>query len=162
GLQLGLGMLQVATPVPTPKYGAMFLAYPPMVSSGVKRRIAPWLLTAPARPLLELSPGIRTISPPDLMTKAPSTVSGDGAGVPDSRLTLPRIHVHQIAGRFLMNGGRDGQEGVGAEPTVHGRLQAGSGAACGVDWRQPGSETTGHSRLELVELDPVESCRQAQ
>lgn len=36
-----------------------------------------------------------------------------------NRLTLPRFHVHQIVGNFLMNGERNGQEGVGSEPAVH-------------------------------------------
>jgi retron-type reverse transcriptase len=34
-------------------------------------------------------------------------------------VTLPRFHVHQIVVTFLMNGGRDGQEGSGAKPAVH-------------------------------------------
>ena len=39
------------------------------------------------------------------------------------RVTLPRFHVHQIVGNFLMNGGRDGKEGVGSESAVHGGVQ---------------------------------------
>ena len=35
-------------------------------------------------------------------------------------MTLPRFDVHQDVGNFLMNGERDGQEIVGAEPAVHG------------------------------------------
>ena len=35
-------------------------------------------------------------------------------------LTLPGFHVHQIVGNFLMNGERDGQKGICAEPAVHG------------------------------------------
>jgi hypothetical protein len=34
-------------------------------------------------------------------------------------LTLPCFRVHQIACKFLMNGGRYGQEGVGCESAVH-------------------------------------------
>jgi hypothetical protein len=34
-------------------------------------------------------------------------------------VTLPRFHVHQIVVAFLMNGGRDGQEGSSAKPAVH-------------------------------------------
>ena len=34
-------------------------------------------------------------------------------------LTLPWFRVHQIACKFLMNGGRYGQEGVGCESAVH-------------------------------------------
>ena len=34
-------------------------------------------------------------------------------------LTLPWFHVHQIVGKFLMNGGRYEQERVGCEPAVH-------------------------------------------
>ncbi|MFN0041319.1 MAG: iron-containing alcohol dehydrogenase [Burkholderiales bacterium] len=34
-------------------------------------------------------------------------------------MTLPRFHVHQIVGKFLMNGGRDGQEGAGCKSAVH-------------------------------------------
>lgn len=37
-----------------------------------------------------------------------------------SAVTLPRFHVHQIVVTFLMNGGRNGQEGSGTEPAVHG------------------------------------------
>ena len=37
-----------------------------------------------------------------------------------TELTLPGFHVHQIVGNFLMNGERDGQKGIGAEPAVHG------------------------------------------
>ena len=35
-------------------------------------------------------------------------------------LTLPRFHVHQIAGKLKMNGGRDEQEGIGSKPAVYG------------------------------------------
>jgi hypothetical protein len=48
---------------------------------------------------------------------------GDGFAAPEFRrwtLTLPRFDVHQDVGNFLMNGERDGQEIVGAEPAVHG------------------------------------------
>ncbi len=38
----------------------------------------------------------------------------------NANLTLPRFHVHQIVGNFLMNGERYGQEGAGPEPAVHG------------------------------------------
>ena len=38
-------------------------------------------------------------------------------------VTLPRFHVHQIVGNFLMNGGRDGKEGVGSESAVHRGVQ---------------------------------------
>jgi hypothetical protein len=38
-------------------------------------------------------------------------------------LTLPRFHVHQIVGNFLMNGGRNGKEGVGSESAVHRGVQ---------------------------------------
>jgi len=34
-------------------------------------------------------------------------------------LTLPRFHAHQIVGNFLMNGGRDEQEGTGTASAVH-------------------------------------------
>jgi class 3 adenylate cyclase len=36
-----------------------------------------------------------------------------------SYMTLPRFHVHQIVVTFLMNGGRNGEEGSGTEPAVH-------------------------------------------
>ena len=42
------------------------------------------------------------------------------AGASPVKLTLPRFHVHQIVGNFLMNGERYGQEGAGCEPAVHG------------------------------------------
>ncbi len=35
-------------------------------------------------------------------------------------LTLPRFHVHQIAGKLKMNGGRDEQERTGSKPAVYG------------------------------------------
>ena len=46
---------------------------------------------------------------------------GDQAGHNFETLlvTLPWFHVHQIVGKFLMNGGRYGQEGVGWESAVH-------------------------------------------
>ena len=34
-------------------------------------------------------------------------------------MTLPWFDVHQNADNFLMNGGRNGQEEVGSESTVH-------------------------------------------
>jgi hypothetical protein len=34
-------------------------------------------------------------------------------------VTLPWFHVHQIVCTFLMNGGRDGQKGVGWESAIH-------------------------------------------
>jgi len=34
-------------------------------------------------------------------------------------VNLPWFHVHQIACKFLMNGGRYGQEGVDCESAVH-------------------------------------------
>ena len=46
-------------------------------------------------------------------------LSGIQNGTSPSRtrgLTLPRFHVHQIVGNFLMNGGRDEQEGTGTAP----------------------------------------------
>jgi len=38
-------------------------------------------------------------------------------------LTLPRFHVHQNVGKFLMDGGRDGKEGDGSKSAVHGGVQ---------------------------------------
>jgi hypothetical protein len=38
-------------------------------------------------------------------------------------LILPRFHVHQIVDNSLMNGGTDGQEGIGTEAGVHGGVQ---------------------------------------
>ena len=35
------------------------------------------------------------------------------------KLTLPRFHVHQIAGKLLMNGGRYEQERIGSKPAVY-------------------------------------------
>ena len=35
-------------------------------------------------------------------------------------VTLPRFHVHQIAGKLKMNGGRDEQERIGSKPAVYG------------------------------------------
>jgi hypothetical protein len=35
-------------------------------------------------------------------------------------VTLPQFHVHQIAGKLKMNGGRDEQEGIGSKPAVYG------------------------------------------
>ena len=37
-----------------------------------------------------------------------------------AKVTLPRFHVHQIVGNFLMNGEFYGQERAGPEPAVHG------------------------------------------
>ena len=42
-------------------------------------------------------------------------------------MILPRFHVHQNFGKFLMNGGRHGKEGIGSESAVHRRVQDGSG-----------------------------------
>ena len=36
---------------------------------------------------------------------------------------LPRFHVHQIVDNRLMNGGGDGQEGIGTEAGVHRGVQ---------------------------------------
>ena len=44
-------------------------------------------------------------------------------------LTLPRFHVHQNFGSFLMYGGRDGKEGSGSESAVHGGVQERGGQA---------------------------------
>jgi transposase len=38
-------------------------------------------------------------------------------------LNLPRFHVHQNVGNVLMNGGRDGKEGIGSESAVHRGVQ---------------------------------------
>jgi hypothetical protein len=39
-------------------------------------------------------------------------------------VTLPRFHVHQNVGNFLMNGGRNGKEGGGSESVVIEELAA--------------------------------------
>ena len=52
---------------------------------------------------------------------APSEEADEGVSVSLwDILTLPGFHVHQIVGKFLMNGGSDGQERSGAKPAVHG------------------------------------------
>src|SRR5512145_1499197 len=42
---------------------------------------------------------------------------------PVSVMILPRFHVHQIVDNRLMNGGGDGQEGIGTEAGVHRGVQ---------------------------------------
>jgi len=51
---------------------------------------------------------------------AAPVVAKVGALIRAHYLTLPRFHVHQKFGNFLMNGGRHGKEGIGSESAVHG------------------------------------------
>ena len=50
------------------------------------------------------------------------------------QVTLPRFHVHQNVGNFLMNGGRDGKKRGSPESAIHGRVQDRGGQIGGVDW----------------------------
>ena len=75
-------------------------------------------------------------------------------------LTLPRFHVHQILGNFLMNGERDGQEGSGTEPAVHRRVPAGGSEAGGVAGRSSCGQAAGYSAVDDHELGPAQPCWQ--
>lgn len=49
---------------------------------------------------------------------------------------------------FLTSGERNGQEGFGAEPAAHGRVQDRSGKACGANRWQPGCQAREDSPVD--------------
>jgi hypothetical protein len=55
-------------------------------------------------------------------------------------LMLSRFHIHQIVVTFLMNGGRDGQEGSSAKPAVHHLVQTRGRSVGWIDRRQYASQ----------------------
>src|SRR5947207_2823142 len=56
-----------------------------------------------------------------------------------------------------MNGDRNGQERVGWESTVYGRVQGRGGTVGRIAGSHDGREATGHSRFKPLELDSTEA-----
>ena len=80
--------------------------------------LAVWLNARAASPDAQASPLLPALRAPEWI----DTLVSDMKLFHDApcAVTLPRFHVHQIVGNFLMNGELYGQERAGPEPAVHG------------------------------------------